>query len=130
MIDRLRGVLEADSRILYALMFGSRARGTVHPESDIDVAVGLADGVRLDTLALGGLISRLEEAAGAPVDLVLLDEASPGLAYRIFRDGRTILVRDRDALTARRARAVLEYLDFQPVETACARRVLARGHGR
>jgi hypothetical protein len=64
------------------------------------------------------------------VDLVLLDEAPPALAYRVFRDGRTIVVRDRPALAARRARAFLDYLDFRPVEELCARGVLAAAHGR
>ena len=71
------------------------------------------------------LAARLEEAAGRPVDLVLLDEAPPALAYRIFRDGQAIAVRDPSALAARKARAILEYLDFQPIEELCARGALA-----
>jgi hypothetical protein len=35
------------------------------------------------------------------VDLVLLDEAGPGLAYRVFRDGRVVFVRDRSTLVDR-----------------------------
>lgn len=79
----------------------------------------------MSVLELGELACRLEAAAGRPIDLVLLKEAPPPLAYRIFRDGRVLLDRDRPALTARKARAILEYLDFQPVEELCARRVLA-----
>jgi hypothetical protein len=59
------------------------------------------------------------------VDLVLLDEAPPALAYRAFRDGRVIVLRDPAALADRKARAVLEYLDFKPVEDLCTRGVLA-----
>ncbi len=110
-------------------MFGSQARGTAHGLSDVDVAIGLNGGRPLDTLALGELISRLESAAGRSVHLVVLDDAPPGLAYRIFRDGRTIVKRDEQALKSRMARAVLEYLDFQPVEELLARGVLRAGHG-
>jgi hypothetical protein len=47
------------------------------------------------------------------------------LAYRVFRDGQVIFARDRRAMSERKARAILEYLDFRPVEEACARGVLA-----
>jgi predicted nucleotidyltransferase len=131
MLEALGDVLTHDPRIAYALVFGSSARGEAGPHSDLDVAVGLAEGVRLDALELGALTATLEEAAGMPVDLVLLDEAPPGLAYRIFRDGRPILERDRDALVGRKARAILEYLDFQPIEELFTRGVLAAApHGR
>lgn len=130
MIEGLRRVLEPDARIAYALLFGSGARGTLRPWSDVDVALGLGAGVRLSALDLGDLASRLEAPAGRRVDLVLLDEAPPGLAYRIFRDGQVILARDRRAMSERKARAILEYLDFRPVEEACARGVLAAATAR
>jgi uncharacterized protein len=90
--------------------------------------------VRLAPLEVGALTARLEEAAGRPVDLVLLDEAPPGLAYRVFRDGRPIAVRSEPALKARFVRAVLEYLDFKPFEDLFTRGALAaavrpRAHG-
>jgi hypothetical protein len=127
-IDRLRGVLEGESRVAYALLFGSRARGTPHAESDVDVALAWTAGAP-DVLVIGDLVTRLERAAGRPVHLVFIDEAPPGLAYRVFRDSQPILVRDRRALVSRRARAILEYLDFRPVEEQFARAVLGR-HGR
>ena len=131
MLEALRRVLAEDPRIAYALVFGSSARGAAGPHSDVDVAVGLAPGLRLTALELGELASRLEDAAGKPVDLVLLEEAPPGLAYRVFRDGRPILERDRKAMVERKARAILEYLDFQPIEELCARGALAAAaHGR
>jgi hypothetical protein len=90
--------------------------------------VGLSAGTSLSAGDVGDLISRLEAAARGPVDLVLLDEANPGLAYRIFRDGRVILEKDRAALVARRARAILEYLDYKPIEEIFTRAVLEAGH--
>lgn len=124
-LDALRTALECDSRIAYALVFGSSARGGAGAHSDVDVALGLAEGATLGTLELGALAARLEEAAGRTVDLVLLEEAPPGLAYRIFRDGRAILERDGRALAERKARAILEYLDFEPIEALCSRGALA-----
>lgn len=129
--ETLRSVLAGDLRIAYAIVFGSSARGTATSHSDIDVAVDLAEGVRLTALELGELAARLEAAAGRPVDLVLLGDAPPGLAYRIFRDGDVTVVHDPRSLAQRRAQAILEYLDFKPIEELCARGVLAAAaHGR
>lgn len=125
-VEALARVLNADRRIAYALVFGSAARGTAGAHSDVDVAIGLSAGATLTPLEIGAITADLESAAGKPVDLVLLDEATPSLAYRVFRDGRTLVVRDRAAMVERKARAILEYLDFQPVEELFARRVLER----
>lgn len=125
MFEGARHLLEGDSRFAFALVFGSAARGSVHAHSDLDVAVGLCPGSRLSALDLGEVVSRLETAAGRPVDLVLIDEAAPGLAYRVFRDGQVLFVRDRRAFVERKARAILEYLDFQPIEEQLARGALA-----
>ncbi len=73
MIERLRSVLEADPHVGYAILFGSRGRGSAHDMSDTDLAIGLAGGARLSVTELGDLLSRLESATEGPVDLVLLD---------------------------------------------------------
>ena len=91
----------------------------------MDLALGLGEGFKLGTLELGELISRLEAAAGRPVDVVLLDEAPPGLAYRNSRDERAIVERNRTAMLERKVRAILEYLDFKLMEDLCTAGVLA-----
>jgi predicted nucleotidyltransferase len=132
MLDALRRILEAEPGVAYALLFGSRARGTDRPDSDLDIGLELIAGTARDVHSLGTLAARLESAAGRPIDLVLLDEAPPGLAYRIFRDGHVLVERDHRALVARKARALLDYLDFRPIEQRCAAGVLraAASHGR
>ena len=112
--------------VAFAVVFGSSARGTAHAGSDVDVALGFERGRRPATRELGAIVSRLERAAERTVDVVVFEDASPGLAYRIFRDGAAALVRDRAALVESKARAILEYLDFQPMEEAMSRAVLAR----
>lgn len=130
-MDALREVLVDDPRIDYALVFGSSARGTAHATSDIDVAIGLASHAHVGALELGGLIAKLESASGHSVDVVLVDEAPPGLAYRIFRDGLLIVEKNHATLVAHKTRAILEYLDFLPAETLAARGVLtAAADGR
>lgn len=125
MIEALRAILATDARIGYALLFGSGSRGTSHSHSDIDVALELRQGTNLSPHDLGELASRLEAVVRMPVDLVLLNEAPPALAYRVFRDGVVLVEHDRAALVARKARAILEYLDFRWVEQLCTEGVLA-----
>lgn len=130
MLDVLRRALEAEPDVANALLFGSHARGTARPGSDVDIAVELTAGAARDVRSLGGLAARLESAVGHPVGLALLDEAAPPLAYRIFRDGRLLVERDHAALVARKARAILDYLDFKPVEELCAAGVLRAAAAR
>ena len=131
MLDELRRALEAEPDVVNAVLFGSRARGTERADSDVDIAIELTTDARRDARALGGLAARLESAAGRPIGLVLLDEAPAPLAYRIFRDGRLLVARDREILVTRKTRAILDYLDFKPVEELCAAGVLrAAARGR
>jgi uncharacterized protein len=130
MVDALRRALDAEPDVANALLFGSRARGSERPDSDVDVAVELIAGAPRDARALGGLVARLEAASGRSIGLVLLDEAPPPLAYRIFRDGRLLVERDHSRLVARKARAILDYLDFKPVEDLCAAGVLRAATAR
>lgn len=130
MEEALRTVMEREPRIAYALLFGSAARNEETPFSDVDVAIGLKQGEQLDVSAIGSLVTELERATRRTIDLLLLDGAPPSLAYRVFRDGKVIFEADRRARVERQTRAVLEYLDFKPVEELFARAVLkaaARG---
>ena len=112
--------------VSFAVVFGSSARGTAHAGSDVDVALDFGRGRRPGAYELGAIVSRLEPAAGRCVDVVVLEDAPPGLAYRVFRDGVAVLVRDRSTLVERKARAILEYLDYRPIEEALSKAVLAR----
>ena len=124
MLDAVRRILQDEPALAYALLFGSNARGTERVDSDADIAIELEPGASRDVQTLGSLVARLSSAAGRAVDLVLLDEAAAPLAYRIFRDGRLLVERNHGALVARKARALLDYLDFKPIEDRCAAGVL------
>ena len=126
MDEAIREVLQKDGRIAFALIFGSAARGQTTPFSDLDIAIGLRPGSSFDSADIGALVSRLEAVVGRDVDLVILNGAPPGLAYRVFRDGRLIFEADRAARVARQARAIVEYLDFKPFEGRFARAVLRK----
>lgn len=82
--DTLRSVLSTKPGVRLALLFGSRARGTSHAGSDVDVAV-LAPGE--DLLALG---SELTRAVGTTVDVISLDDPGFALLEELVRDSLPI----------------------------------------
>jgi predicted nucleotidyltransferase len=78
---RIRQHLAGRTDVRVAMLFGSRARGTARPDSDVDLAVE-APGVDLLTLGaeLGGVLE-LE------VDVVDVEDASIPLLEHVVRDG-------------------------------------------
>jgi predicted nucleotidyltransferase len=108
-----------------AIVFGSRARGTATPASDVDVAVR---GPGIDLL---GLAADLSRATGLEVDVVDLEDAGVPLLARIVREG--ILAHEaRPGAAARwRARALADLETdgpwFARMREAWLKRVAARG---
>ncbi|GIW20513.1 MAG: hypothetical protein KatS3mg065_0809 [Chloroflexota bacterium] len=127
LVQTLRRVLERHHAVAIAYLFGSQARASASAISDVDVAV-LVDPSRAgDRLALQlELTGAIVDALGCDaVDVVLLDEAPPALAYRVLRDGQLILSRDEALRIRHRIRAVTEYLDTEPLRRR-AREALQR----
>jgi predicted nucleotidyltransferase len=94
-------------------VFGSRARGTARPDSDLDVAI-LPES--RDSSVRRRLQARVATALAhlAPqgrVDVVILDEATDVLRQRILSQGRLLLCRDPAAWSELRVRTMREYGD-------------------
>ena len=110
---------EAQPGIVAVYLFGSVARGTARPDSDVDVAV-LFD--RTPAPGLGGprfsLEGDLERALGRRVDLVLLNDAPVDLRTRVLRDGVLLLDRDRSIRIAFEVRTRNEAFDLAPILAA------------
>jgi len=114
------------------VVFGSRARGTQRPDSDLDVAV-LPD--TPDSRARRYLQADLAAAlAGlAPegrVDVILLDEAPEELRQAIMETGRVLLDRDPEAWKELRVRTMREFGDseyYRRLYREAQRRRLERG---
>ncbi len=91
-IPKLKQILERDSRIKIAVIFGSILYEG--PVRDIDVAVYSNPPLSLKEVLL--LSDELERAINVPVDLVPLDRVDPRLQYRILMEGLPIVVKDRN----------------------------------
>lgn len=95
----LHDVAAATPGLDLAIVFGSMARGTARPGSDLDVAiVG-----HVDTFELGG---RLSLATGREVDVVDCARATIPLIDAIVRQGVVVYERERGAEASFRARAL------------------------
>jgi predicted nucleotidyltransferase len=126
LLSALRTALRTERNVHFALLFGSAARGTDTPESDVDVLVGLRDPSLERIVELG---AKLTAAAGRRVDVVRLEDAQAeqSLLADVVADGRVLVdrgglwprLRGREAslrrevrrTDARRARAALAGLD-------------------
>lgn len=130
-VDALRGYFESQpDGVVCAWLFGSMARGTARPDSDVDVAV-LCDRDPPQTLegSATAMAGDIEAAIGHPVDLVMLNRAPVDLIHRVLRDGVLLLERDRDARVRFEVKARSEYFDLKP-HLDRYRRAGERTHGR
>lgn len=118
--DRLRDYFEtrpADAApVACAWLFGSVARGTERPGSDVDVAVLMAHDPE-PTLTGSGIIvaDELEGRLRRPVDVVLVNRAPVDLVHRVLRDGILVYEADRSARVRFEVRVRKEWLDLKPM---------------
>ncbi|MEW6742716.1 MAG: nucleotidyltransferase domain-containing protein [Planctomycetota bacterium] len=112
-IESAREALATRPRVLLAYLFGSCARGTEGPLSDVDVAVLLSNRSGDDD-ELGEVTDQLERRLGmGHVDVVPLDRAPIPLRYRVVRDGLVLVCRDQVARERLEVDAMRRYLDFK-----------------
>jgi predicted nucleotidyltransferase len=116
LVDRIGAFFAASDRgVVCAYLFGSRARGDARSDSDLDVAVLFANDPAPTLAGLGlDLAAELQESLGLPVDLVVLNRASPDLVHRVLRDGELAYESNRNARVAFETRLRAEYFDLLP----------------
>ena len=120
-----------------AYLFGSQATGHTHADSDVDIAVLLNDGLTVDErfaerLSLIGALSQVLRTD--TVDVVILNEASPLLAYEVLRHGVLLYCAEENARVEFQVRTLLAYEDTAPLRhllaEAMAERVKAGTFGK
>lgn len=100
--------------VLAVFVFGSAAEARMHPRSDVDLAALFSEGCAVDrrldlSLEIG---SRVQTKIGRRVQVLVLNHAHPGLAFRAIR-GRLLLDRDPVARSLYAARTISRYHDYR-----------------
>ena len=98
--------------IAAAYLFGSVARGTARPDSDVDVGV-LYSGEPPRGLDAFRLEGEIEGLLGLPVQVVTLDTAPPDLVHRVLR-GKLLVDRDPSRRVRFAVKTENEFFDIEP----------------
>lgn len=114
MFSQITHLFAQQPNIQIALVFGSVARGTVTPESDVDVAVLARH--RLSASEKHSLIERIALLTGRAVDLIDLATVGQPLLGQIVRNAKR--VKGTDSQFAQlMTRNALDEADFMPYVT-------------
>jgi predicted nucleotidyltransferase len=113
-LDGLRRALE-QTEVVFAVLFGSRTKGTTHPESDVDIALRLPES--LSSKARFRLRNRidaeLQSYAEGFVDVSDFESLPVPVAYAALQNG-IVLFGDEEAVTQYRAQIATEYEASEP----------------
>ncbi len=93
-IDRIRTFLDERFGLDTLWVYGSEAKGTARPDSDVDLAALFRR--RPDALELFDAQGDLEEVLHREVDLVDLDQVSPILGMQVLKHGHLLVDRNPD----------------------------------
>lgn len=108
-LDELRDYLSQTCAV-YALLFGSRARGTADASSDVDIALRFPDEMddRERFVHRNRIDAALQEYAASFVDVSDIEELPTGVAYTALRDG-SVLVGESQVAASDYERVRTEY---------------------
>jgi predicted nucleotidyltransferase len=111
-----RAFSTAPPEIIAVYLYGSRARGTATARSDVDLGVlyTAAPSPSLESLPFD-IEAELERGLGAPVEIVVLNDAPVDLVHRVLRDGTLLLDRDPSRRIRFEVRARNQFFDLQPL---------------
>ena len=103
--------------VVVGYLFGSVARGQATPRSDVDIAVLLDPELDAQTMVERqlALMSTLAPYSDLEVQVVLLNQATPLLAYEAVREGVCLVERTQAERVAFEVAAMKRYFDVQPM---------------
>ncbi len=134
LLSRVREVLPAllaHYPVVAAYVYGSVARGTVLPTSDVDIALVLAEPLPpYERLQLELTIeSEVEEAAGiSPVDVRIINDAPLLVKGQIAQEGIRVYEGDRQKRIAFEVLTRQQYMDFERFVRPLQRAFLEKLH--
>jgi uncharacterized protein len=114
--EAIRRVMEGVPEVAAAWLFGSVARGTARPDSDLDVGVVYRRRRGDDHRRLAPSIAmELARATGIErIDVIELEAQGPIFAHRVLCDGQRVYEADRDRRVDFESDTMSRAFDFMP----------------
>jgi len=122
----LPALFQKRDEVIAAYLFGSYARGTVGPLSDVDVAVLFDEGSDTDRIYLKLCVEVSKALHTDEVDLVILNEAPVTLKYNILKEGKLLFCRDETKRIRFQVRVINDYIDTKPLRGIYNRELFRR----
>lgn len=91
LIQQLKSYLKKRPEVILAFLFGSLSKNQVGKLSDVDIGIFFKPELKWPEVS--ALWGDLEEIASRQVDLVILNQASPTLAWSVIR-GKPLVIKD------------------------------------
>ena len=110
LIDMLREFMAAEKLVQFSYLFGSVARQTAGPLSDVDIAVYVDARVNIFKRRLTLMEALAKKIGSERFDLVVLNVAPVVLKYEVIKNG-IVLKEDRPRRVVFESRVLREYLD-------------------
>ncbi len=105
-IPKIAEEIEKIKNVKAVYLFGSYATGKTHPLSDVDICV------------IGNLTEKEKykamNALSDNLDISIFSELPVSIRFRVFRDGKPLIVKDKEFVRRLMLRTLNEYLDFKP----------------
>lgn len=100
--------LQAKDAVLGLILFGSVARGSARPFSDVDLCIvtekKIPDAVRMELLSYGS----------EKIDVSIFADLPLPIRFRVVKEGKILFFKDRLTLHRIQTATVREYLDYEP----------------
>jgi len=119
-LSRLTASISQFPQVIALIHYGSTARARATPLSDIDICVVTLSGLPHDTW------ETIMSHTGPGLDLVLFSDLSPSVKYRVIREGKPLFIRNEKMWHRKKADALRQYLDIQPLIERNTRRIIRR----
>lgn len=107
-------ILSKKEGVLFAYLFGSRARNTQSNQSDVDVAVYLSNEILKENKFYPEHLARdIEKTITIPVDVRCLNNQGLIFLHQVLKHGEILVNNDNKKRVQFESRVYDEYLDFK-----------------
>lgn len=110
--NEVKEILDQEG-VLVAYLYGSRAVGRDHEDSDYDIGLLVEDEENFDIHRVSGIIDRLEEVLGSEVDLRILNDRDIRFLFNVLEEGHPVMVKDEDVRQRFEVGVMKKYMDMQ-----------------